>query len=574
MWPKITENVTKASAKFFEEIKVYISTLVAGKINAAEAETIATAAANKVAAEGAYAVATANVASKTGMPTVDGVVVPEGANVLLTDQTNAVENGLYEIPVGAGAWPRPPGFKNGELQPLGTFVVVSNGTEHANSVWTLKNKTAIVVGTTGQEWGTGASGGGSTTETEALLKTKGLISGSPGGVENTTLGLGAGVAFTGTRPAGAFCNTALGVNVMHTATTAQYNVGIGNGVLYAMTSAHNNVMIGQEAGKEITTGSSQTGIGTNALYHATTGEVNTAVGNTALEQMTTGSEATGLGAGAGYAATGSGIVAVGYEALGGTIYTAPAWASGTTYGLGEEAQAHGDVYSSAKATNKGNEPEAGKSSTWWNYLGVEDAPRVSATAAKTVAVGSQALSRLTSGYGNVAMGFRAMYGGNAAGGAPKENTAVGMEAMKNVETGANSNAAFGFQTLPALTTASGNAVFGTESAIKLTTGSNNTIIGCNAGEALTTQEGNVFIGHNAGNGLTASNELRIANNGTTPIIRGVMSSTAASNELGLGTAGGKIGFLAAASAPVVAKAAGAETTKAIWERLKELGLTL
>ncbi len=67
------------------------------------------------------------------------------------------------------------------------------------------------------------------------------------------------------------------------------------------------------------------------------------------------------------------------------------------------------------------------------------------------------------------------------------------------------------------------------------------MLGLSAGEEVKNGAGNILIGCEAGRELKeVSNKLWIANNKETPIIEGVMSATAASNELKLGTVGGNV----------------------------------
>jgi len=239
------------------------------------------------------------------------------------------------------------------------------------------------------------------------------------GNENTTIGVGAGAGLTGTSR----CNIALGPGAIGKAGTGvTFNIAIGEGTLGALTSGgHNNIAIGAETGRLITTGGSNVGVGVNSLYKLTTGEANTAVGTTSLEQMT-GDKSTGIGAGAGYAATGSAIVAIGYEALCGSIYT-----SGPK----------------------------------------EDEPEVSATAEGTVAIGAFALSRLETGAGNTAVGWNAIYSMTTGG----KNTCIGEYALAENKTGSK-NTCIGARAGWFNTSGSGNVFIGSEAGEESGTESN------------------------------------------------------------------------------------------------------
>lgn len=93
------------------------------------------------------------------------------------------------------------------------------------------------------------------------------------------------------------------------------NVGIGEGVLVALTTGDNNFAVGQAAGAHITTASNcialgagsltlgtsgvNVAIGQNSLGGTTTGAANIAIGTSALVNNTTGSSGTAIGATAG-----------------------------------------------------------------------------------------------------------------------------------------------------------------------------------------------------------------------------------------------------------------------------------
>ena len=68
-----------------------------------------------------------------------------------------------------------------------------------------------------------------------------------------------------------------------------------------------------------------------------------------------------------------------------------------------------------------------------------------------------------------------------------------------------------------------------------TTGARNVAIGNAAGFNNQTGNNNIFIGFFAGATEFGSDNLYIANNATTPLLRGKMSATAADNKLGIGT---------------------------------------
>ncbi|MFV3329324.1 phage tail protein [Pseudomonas sp. NY15437] len=84
--------------------------------------------------------------SLSGLQTVDGVALAPGDRVLVKNQTNAVDNGLYVV--ATGAWKRATDAdENSEVTP-GLTVTVESGTAQADSVWQLVTDGAIVLGTT------------------------------------------------------------------------------------------------------------------------------------------------------------------------------------------------------------------------------------------------------------------------------------------------------------------------------------------------------------------------------------------------------------------------------------------
>ncbi len=77
--------------------------------------------------------------------TVDGVLLATGDRVLLKDQTDASENGIYVVPA-SGAASRAADFVNPYVSP-NAFVFVEEGTANADSGWVLITDGSIDVGT-------------------------------------------------------------------------------------------------------------------------------------------------------------------------------------------------------------------------------------------------------------------------------------------------------------------------------------------------------------------------------------------------------------------------------------------
>ena len=151
----------------------------------------------------------------------------------------------------------------------------------------------------------------------------------------------------------------------------------------------------------------------------------------------------------------------------------------------------------------------------------------------TTAEGCDALSLLTAGAGNTALGWRALFSdiagsfntGVGAGALilnnADSNTAVGAAALLLNITGSNNtavgtgtlvfndsgeaNTATGYLALTNNTTGSSNTAIGSEALTANTTGNNNTAIGNQALQSSETTSDNVALGNTAGSGITTAN---------------------------------------------------------------------
>ena len=105
------------------------------------------------------------------------------------------------------------------------------------------------------------------------------------GTENTAVGSGSHANLTtGTN------NVVVGCNALNTATTQDECIAIGKGALYALNhdDADGTVAIGFEAGVKITEAIGNTAIGYRALYENTTGDYNIAIGHNAMNSQQAG----------------------------------------------------------------------------------------------------------------------------------------------------------------------------------------------------------------------------------------------------------------------------------------------
>jgi hypothetical protein len=93
-------------------------------------------------------VATTAVPSLSGQQSIDGVLIPTGAVVLLTAQSSSVQNGLW---VSSGsAWARPANYASTYYVAQGALVVVTNttasanGIAHNNTIWQQSAPSAVI----------------------------------------------------------------------------------------------------------------------------------------------------------------------------------------------------------------------------------------------------------------------------------------------------------------------------------------------------------------------------------------------------------------------------------------------
>lgn len=89
---------------------------------------------------------TGNVATLSGLLTIDGVTLVAGDRVLLKNQTTASQNGIYVA--ASGAWTRATDCDSSAEVTSGLFVFIEEGTVNGNSGWMLTTDGAITVGTT------------------------------------------------------------------------------------------------------------------------------------------------------------------------------------------------------------------------------------------------------------------------------------------------------------------------------------------------------------------------------------------------------------------------------------------
>ncbi|QWA30505.1 hypothetical protein [Pseudomonas sp. RC3H12] len=96
-------------------------------------------------------VATTGPIALSGLQAIDGIALPAGGRVLVKDQANAAQNGIYVA--SANAWVRAQDAnENAEFSP-GFIVAVQAGNFHGGSLWQFKNQMYPTVGATDLTFG-------------------------------------------------------------------------------------------------------------------------------------------------------------------------------------------------------------------------------------------------------------------------------------------------------------------------------------------------------------------------------------------------------------------------------------
>lgn len=94
----------------------------------------------------------------SGLSAIDGITPLAGDRILVKDQTDTTENGIYEA--SATAWSRASDFDEDAEATSGALTFVEEGSTHAGQQWVLTTTGAITLGSTGLSWS--LFGGGTT----------------------------------------------------------------------------------------------------------------------------------------------------------------------------------------------------------------------------------------------------------------------------------------------------------------------------------------------------------------------------------------------------------------------------
>lgn len=192
-------------------------------------------------------------------------------------------------------------------------------------------------------------------------------------------------------------NIAIGASALEAVTSGVGNIGIGKLALNAITTSGTNTAVGYQSLRAATS-ASNTAVGANALEFTTSGAFNTAIGSGAGNGNSTGQKNTWVGRGAGFTANATENTAVGDGAL-------PAATGDGNLALGINAL----LGTLGGSYNIGMGWEAGKFIT----TGVEN-----------IAIGLSSMATVTTGTRNIAIGYLA----NVAGAAFTKSIAIGASA--------------------------------------------------------------------------------------------------------------------------------------------------
>ena len=252
-------------------------------------------------------------------------------------------------------------------------------------------------------------------------------------------------------------------------------------------SGTSNTIFGKNAGASLDAGSNyNTFIGENVSDAAMDDAVsNVGVGWSALSSLTQGDQNIGIGVQAGSAiTTGSASVAIGNQSL------LTATTVNSVVSIGGDSMRNipsGQAITGVTAVGFGAFKGGSSTTTGANY---------------TTAIGHQALFDLETGGSNVAVG--ALCAENITTGA--ENTAVGTSAMRNSTT-ANNNTAIGRQAMGSgITTGTDNVAVGINSGLAITSSQYNTLVGSGSGQLITTGWNSVMVGYATGDATVDSHK--------------------------------------------------------------------
>jgi hypothetical protein len=240
---------------------------------------------------------TANI-TLSGTQTIDTVSCSNGDRILVLNQTDAKENGIYVM--ASGAWSRSTDADLGsELD--GAAVAVQEGATYFSKIF-LQTTTSVTVGVSNIVWvvyGTTSGISGLTTNRIPYATsptTLGDDSAFTWDAANNAITIGLLRLFT--LGAASTENMFMGPAAGNFTGTGLRNLGIGRGALAANTSGSDSIAIGRNALAAQTAGGQQVAIGNGALEQSTTSS-SIAIGHSAGSALTTAQNCIVIGPSAG-----------------------------------------------------------------------------------------------------------------------------------------------------------------------------------------------------------------------------------------------------------------------------------
>jgi len=318
--------------------KLYVDSAISGLTWKAAAEAGTTSNLSAVYNNGATGVGASltNAGAQTPL-IVDGYTTVVGDRIVVKDQTDAKQNGIYAVDVvgtGSTNWvlTRTSDADNSPANELDkASIFIRMGTNNADTAWT-QSSTSVVIGVTNilfvlfssatsvdlvmddtavPKYPQNDSQGvwfGLNTKMNAFLSDDGITIGknaATGGASQIALGSGSN---TGT----GLNNLIVGVNSGNSLMTGSQNVGVGGSVLNATTSGQFNTAVGANALLINANGSSNVAVG-QSLVGNVSGDNNIGIGN-AGSALVSGDHNIMLGDAANCSATSNDTIAIGSTA--------------------------------------------------------------------------------------------------------------------------------------------------------------------------------------------------------------------------------------------------------------------
>jgi hypothetical protein len=350
---------------------------------------------------------------------------------------------------------------------------------------------------------------------------------------------------------------------------AQFNNGVGNGVLTSISSGSHNCAFGNEALDVVNSGSQNSACGSESLHFLQSGSRNTSTGYISGFNCNSGSDNCFYGYSSGASViTGNNNVCIGTSAnvnsssavnrivigdsamgttdnqcvIGNTSLTAILPGAANTCNLGLTGTRFKNLYLDVGIN------DSTISDTQWGYVGAQDQGLATTDSVNfnnlyhdlqsNNGLGNSALDAIGTGTHNTALGHNSM---NSASNA-SYNVAVGEGTFTSL-LGGNDNCTIGNNSGSGVTSGSGNTFTGYTCGTSVSTGSFNTCIGRNANVDSGASINRIALGHQAN--CDTDNQCVIGNTALTaikPMSDGSCSLGSSSNRFnGLSCAGGLFG---------------------------------